>query len=298
MNEQQPWTIGRLLSWTTDYLSGRGSSSPRLDAELLLAEVLKRPRIQLYAAFDEQPDEDARGRFRDLVRRRASGEPVAYLLGRREFYSQDFRVTSDVLIPRPETEHLVVLLLDLARGYQGASDTLEIADVGTGSGILAVTAARHLPKSRVTAIDVSPAALEIAQSNAVEHEVGDRLEWVESDLFAALPEERRWDFIVSNPPYVSTAEMDELPEEVREHEPRLALLGGDDGTAVIRRLIPQAARRLRPGGSLLVEVSPMIAEAVEGLLDAEPALERGPTVKDLARHPRVVQARRIEAPAG
>ncbi|MFW6125330.1 MAG: peptide chain release factor N(5)-glutamine methyltransferase, partial [Pirellulales bacterium] len=276
MSDAQPWTIGRLLSWTTEYLQHRGSDSPRLDAELLLAEALGRPRIQLYAAFEHQPDEPALRRFRELVKRRAGGEPVAYLLGRREFYSLDFRVTPEVLIPRPESEHLVVTLLDLAHrpspGRGPETPEVRIADVGTGSGILAVAVAKHLPAARVTATDVSAAALAVARENAVAHGVDDRVELVESDLFERVPRSARFGFIVSNPPYVSEAELERLPTVVRDHEPAGALLAGERGTEVIERLVPQAAERLRPGGHLLIEVSPMIAAAVEGLLDAEPQL--------------------------
>ena len=240
----EPWTVGRLLQWTTDYLKGHGSESPRLDAEVLLAQALGCQRIELYTTFDELPGDDARAAFRELVRRRAEGTPVAYLVGRREFYSLSFRVTPDVLIPRPETELLVVAALDLAKtkgeGGRGkaeqvasgqwpvaSSSTINnqqssisnpqspiphplIADVGTGSGIIAVCLAKHLPTCRVTAIDISPAALAVAKENAQQHGVAERIEFLESDLFAAVPAERQFDFIVSNPPYVTAAELDGL----------------------------------------------------------------------------------------
>jgi release factor glutamine methyltransferase len=172
------------------------------------------------------------------------------------------------------------------------SPHLLIADVGTGSGIIAVCLAKHLPASRVTAIDISPAALQVAQENAQQHGVADRIEFIESDLFAALPADRQFDFIVSNPPYVTTAEMDKLSVDVRKFEPRLALLAGPRGTEVIERLILQAADRLHPGGHLLMEISPMIHDAVRTLLEADPHFDLGPTIKDLARLPRVVQAKR------
>jgi len=283
------WTVGRLLQWTTDYLKAHGSESPRLDAEVLLAEALNCRRIELYTAFDEVPGEGPRSAFRELVRRRAEGTPVAYLVGRREFYSLSFRVTPDVLIPRPETEVLVVTLLDLARSRL-ADESLAVADVGTGSGIIAICAAKHLPAARVTAIDVSPAALEVARANAAEHGVQDRIEFLESDLFAAVPSERRFDFIVSNPPYVGEAEVPRLPADVRKFEPRAALVAGPRGAEVIVALVPQAAERLHPGGRLLIEVSPMVHDEVRALLAADVRLEIGPTVKDLARLPRVVQA--------
>ncbi len=293
MPDSAPWTIGRLLQWTAEYLKSHGSESPRLDAEVLLAHALGRTRIALYTAFDEVPADDLRSVFRDLVRRRAEGVPVAYLVGYREFYSLRFQVTADVLIPRPETEHLVVALLDLARARPQASH-LEIADVGTGSGIIAICAAKHLPGARVLAIDRSAAALDVARANARSHGVADRVEFAESDLFAGVPPESRFDLIVSNPPYVARAEFDKLAADVRKHEPRHALLAGDRGTEVIECLVPQAVRRLKAGGHLLIEISPMIHDSVCGILRAEPDLVLDSTIKDLARLPRVVQARRAD----
>src|SRR3982751_4332946 len=154
----EPWTIGRLLSWTVEYLGKHGAENPRLDAEVLLAEARGCKRIDLYTAYGEPASDEVRTAFRELVRRRAEGTPVAYLVGRREFYSLDFEVNTDVLIPRPETELLVVALLDHMKNRPANDSTIEIADVGTGSGILAVCAAKYVPNSRVTAIDISPAA--------------------------------------------------------------------------------------------------------------------------------------------
>jgi len=215
MPETERWTIGRLLQWTTEYLKRRSADTPRLDAEVLLAEALGCRRIDLYTAFEECPGEEARAAFRELVRRRAEGAPVAYLVGHREFFSLDFRVTPDVLIPRPETELLVLTLIELARQRPAAAIT--ICDVGTGSGVIAVTAARHLPQSRVTAIDLSPGALEVARGNAQRHGVSERVEMIAGDLLAAIPAERRFDFVVSNPPYVAEHELKTLAPEVREH---------------------------------------------------------------------------------
>lgn len=291
MAQTEAWTVGRLLGWTTDYLKAHGSDTPRLDAEVLLAESLGCERIQLYATFDAVPGDEARTAFRQLVLRRAKGTPVAYLVGHREFYSLSFRVTPDVLIPRPETEFLVMALLDLARS-RPAGNPITICDVGTGSGIIAVSAAKHLPGARVVAIDVSRPALEVARENARSHRVEDRIELVESDLLTRVPAERRFDFVVSNPPYVTRAEMESLAADVRDFEPHAALLAGERGTEVIESLIPQAADHLPPGGHLLIEINPVLHDAVQSLLAADPRFEPGPTVKDLARLPRVVQARR------
>jgi release factor glutamine methyltransferase len=287
-----PWTVGRLLQWTADHFKKHGGDSPRLEAELLLAEAMGCKRIDLYARFDEEPAEGVRTAFRDLVKRRAEGTPVAYLLGHREFYSLEFRVTPDVLIPRPETELLVVALTDLAK-LKPKDTAWLIADIGTGSGILAVCAAKNLAAARVTAVDISPTALAIARENAEKHGVAGRIDFLESDVLAAVPRAKKFDFILSNPPYVSCHEMETLPTEVRKFEPHAALLAGPNGTEVIERLIPQAFERLNAGGYLLVEISPMIDEKVRKLVEAHGGFELLPTIKDLARQPRVVQAKKI-----
>ena len=293
MSEPETWTIGRLLQWTTQFLKDRGADSPRLDAEVLLAHALGCPRIALYTRFEEQPSEAVRASFREAVKQRSKGMPVAYLVGQREFYSLPFRVSPDVLIPRPETEFLLIRLLDLAKQQQPAEgETFTVADVGTGSGILAVCAAKHLPTCRVTAVDTSAAALKVARQNAADHGVAAKIEFVESDLLAGVPANRRFDFIVSNPPYVTTAEMEQLMVDVRKFEPRAALEAGPQGTEVIERLLPQAAERLVLGGWLLLEISPQLNAAVRQLIESDGRFELAPTMKDLAGHARVVSARR------
>ena len=308
-----PWTVGRLLQWTADFLKSHGSDSPRLDAEVLLAESLGCQRIDLYTRFEETPGDAARTAFRELVRRRSEGTPVAYLVGRREFYSLSFKVTPDVLIPRPETELLVVAALDLAKGPGtrgqgsggGGQENLQISkspnlqipnpslcDIGTGSGIIAICLAKHLPGCRATAVDVSRAALDVARENATQHGVAERIEFFESDLLAGVPDDRRFDFIVSNPPYVTEAEFVGLAPDVRKFEPRGALVAGPRGTEVIERLIPQAAERLQPGGYLLIEIGPATHDATVKLLEADGRFEPRPTIKDLAQLPRVVMGRR------
>jgi release factor glutamine methyltransferase len=278
-----------LLQWTTDYLKRHSADNPRLDAEVLLSESLGCQRIELYTAFDQVPADEKLARFRELVRRRAEGTPVAYLVGRREFYSLTFTVTPAVLIPRPETEFVVIAVLDLAKQRSVEVETT-VCDVGTGSGIIAVSVAKHLPGCRVTALDLSADALEVARANAMAHGVDDRIELAESDLMAVVPADRRFDFIVSNPPYVSEAEAEKLPPDVKKYEPRQALVAGPRGTEVIQRLVPQAASRLHPGGHLLIEISPMIHEAVLEILRADDRLEPAATILDLAGLPRVVHA--------
>ena len=295
MSQAESWTIGRLLNWTTKYLGDQGADSPRLDAEVLLAEARGCKRIELYTSFDEVAPENVRTSFRELVRRRAEGMPVAYLVGRREFYSLSFRVTPDVLIPRPETELLVVKLLDLSKAQEGRGDGLQIADVGTGSGIIAVIAAKHLPNGSFTAVDISAAALNVAEANAAEHGVADRIAFIQSDLFTSVPCDLRYDFIASNPPYVASEEIQQLEPTVREYEPRLALEAGPGGTRVIEQLIPQAAERLKPGGWLLMEIGHQQGNKVQQLLSADGRFDDISVLKDLAGLVRVAQARRKQS---
>ena len=294
MTQDQPWTIGRLLGWTADYLKQNGAESPRLDAEILLAEARGCQRIELYTAYDEPASDETRSAFRELVRRRSEGTPVAYLIGRREFYSLNFRVTPDVLIPRPETELLVVAALDRAKQASSPNGNT-IADVGTGSGIIAICLAKNLPTARLTATDISAAALQVAAENVAQHDVADRVELIESDLLAAVSADRRYDIIASNPPYVRADEMDNLPPDVRDHEPRQALLAGPTGTELIERLTDQAAERLVSGGWLLLEISPTIVDAAEAIIEKDDRLDRHGTIKDLAGLPRVIQAQRRTA---
>jgi len=283
------WTVGRLLTWTTEWLASRGSESPRLDAEVLLAFVRGCQRIALYTAFDVPVNDDERARFRGLVKRRGEGEPVAYLVGSKEFFSLPFGVSPAVLIPRPETEGLVIRVLDIC---QSAGEKTRIVDVGTGSGAIAVTLAKRMPLATFVATDISSAALAVARDNATRHGVADRIEFVECDLLDAPAAVGPWDVIVSNPPYVREDEFDALPRDVRLHEPRTALVSGPTGVEVIGRLAAAAAKSLAPGGWLLVEVGPSTATAAEQVIAAHTELVPEPTLKDLAGLPRIVQARR------
>ncbi|MCE9526703.1 MAG: peptide chain release factor N(5)-glutamine methyltransferase [Planctomycetales bacterium] len=292
MTQPETWTVGRLLAWTADYLKKSGSPSARLDAEVLLSAARKCERIALYTAFEEIVLDDVRSTFRDLVKRRAGGTPVAYLVGKKEFYSLSFLVTPDVLIPRPETEHLVVAAVDLLAALPAGSHPL-VADVGTGSGAIAVCLAKHTAHAKIVATDISPAALAVARQNAASHGVSERIDFLETDMLEKAPAERKFDLVVSNPPYIGLNEEATLAPQVRDHEPRVALFAGPDGTEIIARLIPQAAARLKAGGYLLMEVSPLIAAGVSELVQKSNAFEPATILKDLAGLARVVQARRI-----
>jgi release factor glutamine methyltransferase len=284
----QPWTVGRLLTWTTDWLASRGAESARLDAEVLLAHVRGCPRIALYTAFDEPVGDAARARFRELVKRRGAGEPVAYLVGSREFFSLALAVSPAVLVPRPETEGLVVRVIDLCK----AAEAPRIVDVGTGSGAIAVALAKHLPRARLVATDVSPEALAVARANAARHGVAERIEFVACDLLDDPAAAGPWDVIASNPPYVREDEFESLPPDVRLYEPRGALVAGPRGVEVVERLAAAAAERLAAGGWLVVEIGPTVAAEAAAALAGQPGLVAGPTIADLAGLPRIVQARR------
>ena len=282
------WTVGRLLTWTTDWLTTKGSESARLDAEVLLAHVRGCQRILLYTAFDTPVSDAERARFRELVKRRGDGEPVAYHVGSREFCSLPFAVSPAVLVPRPETEGLVVRVIDLCKPLPAA----RIIDVGTGSGAIAVTLAKHLPRARLVATDISPAALAVARENAARHGVAERIEFLECDLLSAPQAAGPWDVIVSNPPYVCDDEFDALPRDVRLHEPKAALVAGPTGVEVVARLAADAVGALATGGWLVVEIGPVVAAAAERALAAVPGLVPGPTLADMAGLPRIVQARK------
>jgi len=289
MSTTETWTVGRLLTWTADFLKQQGSASPRLDAEVLLAHASQCERIELYTAFSDETSDEVRTAFREMVRRRAEGTPVAYLVGYKEFYSQKFEVNPYVLIPRPETEHLVIEAIDRAKELRPDPDakTLRIADVGKGSGIVAITVAKEIPNCTVDAIDVSPAALELAQRNSNNNELGeDRIRFLESDLFQSCEPDSKYDLIVSNPPYISESEYSELDRTVRDFEPKLALVGGNQGSEIIHRLINESRNRLEVGGCLIFEFSPMLAEEISQF--SAPEWSTPTITKDLAGLERIV----------
>jgi release factor glutamine methyltransferase len=289
------WTIAHLLSWTRDYFQRSGVESARLCAEILLAHALQCERIQLYTRFEEIPPEAALARFRDLVKQAATGRPIAYLTGTKEFFSLPFEVSPDVLIPRPETEILVERTIDLVRKSLARGDA--ILDLGTGSGCIAVSLARHLPAARLYASDISEAALVVARQNAARHGVAERIEFRCGDLFDAwaAPGDQPplFDIIACNPPYVAS-DGAPIARNVGDFEPHLALFAGRDGLDVIRRLAAAAPRWLKPGGHLLLEIGFDQAHAVRSLL-AGATWQDMVTYRDGAGHERVVHARRTSA---
>jgi release factor glutamine methyltransferase len=288
--QQQTWTIGRLLDWTARYLAEKGSDFPRLDAEVLLAFALECRRIDLYTRYDEVAPEENRKRFRELVRQRVEGCPVAYLVGRKEFFSLQLRVSPAVLIPRPESEFVVLECLRLAKNMAEP----RVLDIGTGSGNLAIAVAHQHKAARVTAVDLSPEALAVAKANAERHGVVDRIQFLAGDLFSPLAAGERFDFILSNPPYIPHEDMDRLPPGVRDFEPHLALDGGPGGFAVFDRLIAEAKDRLNPGAYLIVEIGALQEQPARQRFAAHPEYELGETIFDGSRHPRVLCARKTK----
>jgi len=292
-------TVRALLRHGIAQLRGAHVPSETLAAELLLLHVVKRDRTWLYTHPEAELAETEALAFQSLLNRRASGVPTQHLTGKQEFWGLEFEVNSDVLIPRPETEHVVEVALDrlalreVRGGRPQKSDGAgwTIADVGTGSGCIAVALARELPKARFYAIDLSPAALTVARRNATRHEVADRISFAVSNLLDALSSPLAFDLIVSNPPYIGRREEPSLPPEVCRHEPELALYGGEEGYELYASLVSQAAKCLKPGGILVLELGHDSLPAVRPLFDA-PQWTSVAVTNDLAGIPRVLAAER------
>ncbi len=284
----EPWSIKRVLAWATDDFKRRGNKTARLDAELLLGEALGFDRIKLIVEAERPLADGELGRYRELIKRRRVGEPIAYILGRREFFALPLVVDKRVLIPRPDTEILVesALLGTHAQHLYG-----RMLDLCTGSGCVAIAFAKARPTWRVTAVDVSPDAASVARENVRRAGVVHNLAVLEGDLFSALPAGSRFELITANPPYIPSADIAGLEADVRDFEPRLALDGGADGLDITRRIIAEAPGYLSPGGLLAMEggfdQAPVVAEllAAAGYTDITRA-------KDLAGIERVVTGRR------
>lgn len=279
------WTVLKILQWTADYFTGKKIAAARLEAELLLAATLGLDRVGLYINFERPLDSAELAAFRQQVQRRAKGEPVQYILGETEFWSLPFTVCPAVLVPRADTEVLVEEAL--ARLNNSGS----VLDVGTGSGAIAIALAHDKPGVQVTALDCSEEALQVARGNAERNGVAERVVCIAGDL-AELPP-GPFAMVVSNPPYIPSADCEQLMPEVRDHEPRLALDGGEDGLTAYRQLVSQASRVLIMGGWLLVEVGIGQADEVAAMFKAAGFVEI--TCRDdYAGIPRVVAGRKID----
>jgi len=265
--------------------------SPRLNAELLLLFVLGRERAYFYAYPERELTADEQSRYDDVVRERARGCPTQYITGHQEFWGLDLLVSPAVLIPRPETEHVVETVLDLVKDYRSKGEgRLGLVDVGTGSGCIALALASELPQTRVYACDISDEALEMARINAARLGLGGKVLFRRSDLLEVYSGEQ-FDFVISNPPYVGEAEADKVQKQVREFEPKIAVFSGQEGMEIYRRLVPQAHERLRPGGWFVTEIGfseeAKVRELLAGWQDVQ-------VTADLQGIPRVVAARKSE----
>lgn len=276
----ETWTPLKLIGWTQDFFAKKGIDAPRLTAELLLGQALSCDRMRLYLDFDKPLSDADLARYRDLVRRRVEGEPTAYLVGRKEFFGHPFRVDARVLVPRPETELLVeAALAALPEGGRAL-------DLCTGSGCIAVSLALGRKGTRVLATDVSEEALALARENAAA--LGAVVELATGDLWSAVHGGERFDVVTANPPYIPTKELAGLSPEVRR-EPCIALDGGEDGLAVLRRIVEGAPARLTPGGTLVVEMHESHEGVLPGLCLAA-GFARAEARRDLAGLPRLVVA--------
>lgn len=280
------WAVLDLVKWTTGYFGKRGIDNPRSEAEVLLAHALGKRRIDLYLNYDQPLTGDELQHFKDLIKRRAGGEPVAYITGRREFWSLDLEVNPAVLIPRPETECLVEAVLPFLESSAGGE--MRILDLGTGSGAIVIALAHACPGHRYLAVDRSLPALATARRNACRHRVDGHIDWLCADWTAALlPARARFDLVASNPPYIPRGDIDGLQPEIRDHEPRTALDGSADGLACLDRIIAAAHLFLNPGGLLALEMGFDQGDAVRQLADTAGRYTDFRIVKDYSRLDRV-----------
>ncbi len=285
MNE--PWTIKKLLDWTTDYFKKYGIEWPHLEAEILLSHSLKIPRIQLYVQFERVLNEDELAEYKKLILRRSKREPIAYITGHQPFMSLDLEVNPSVLVPRPETEKLVEVAIESAKDLPFP----HIADIGTGSGAIAVALAKYLPKAKLIGTDTSKGAIEIAKRNAEKHGVSDRCQFIEGDLFEPLAEYKdRFDMIVSNPPYIKTSEIDTLQPEISKFEPRGALDGGEDGLKYYKQIIGRADEYLKQSGLLIIELGAGQLREVQEIISSSAKYAGTSVKKDLSGLDRVLVA--------
>jgi release factor glutamine methyltransferase len=274
------------ITQAADQLNESARGDARRDAETLLMHVLGRDRAFVYTHPEADLSSSELARYTAVLERRATGEPLQYITGHQEFWGLDLLVSPAVLIPRPETEHVVETALELLREIGSP----RIVDVGTGSGCIALALASELPQARIEAVDISEEALNIAKENAVQLKLADRVAFWRSDLLERyLPDDPSFDMVISNPPYVGEVEADKLQIEVREHEPHCALFGGIEGLDIYRRLIPEAGQVLKPGGWLVVEIGFTQEQAIRDLLSGWKQVR---SVPDLQGIPRVVVARR------
>jgi release factor glutamine methyltransferase len=307
----QKWTIQKLLNWITEYLTEKGIDSPRLSAELILSHVLGLKRIELYTQFDKPVAKEQLDKLHELVKRAGQHEPIAYLTGKIEFYSLELNVTPDCMIPRPETELLVERAIEFLRTCadksqmvtsnlrQAISDKrFAICDLCTGCGCIAIAIAKNFPDARIIATDISDAALAVAAKNIEKHQLSDRIKLLCGDLFDPLVPKldvNKFDLIICNPPYVSTAEFEKLQKNVKDYEPKPALLAGEDGLDIYRQIIEKADQFLKPDGALMLEIGYAQGKKIKELLEQAGYFSQIKIEKDFHNNDRIAIARKQKA---
>ena len=289
----QTWTIQKLLNWVTEYLTSKGIESPRLSSELLLSNVLELKRIDLYTQFDKQVPQDQLDKLHELVKCAGLYEPVAYLTGKTEFYSLELDITSDCMIPRPETELLVQRAIEFLRTRSGVQ---YVCDLCTGSGCIAVAIAKNFPDARITATDISAAALEVADRNIEKHRLKEQVRLLCGDLFEPVIQQldvSHFDLIVCNPPYVSTSEYENLDKNIKDYEPQSALLAGEDGMDVYQKIVEKVDDFLKPGAALMLEIGYAQGPTVRELLEQTGTFGEIKIEKDFHDNDRIVIAKKV-----
>jgi len=286
------WTIQKLLNWTTKHLTDKGVDSPRLSAELLLGHIVGLKRIELYTHFDKPVGKQQLDKLRDLLERASQQEPIAYIIGKTEFYSLELNITADCMIPRPETELLVERAIEFLRKRTGKQF---VCDLCTGSGCIAVAIAKDFPDAEIIATDISDAALSIAAKNVEKYQLNNRIKLLCGDLFAPIVPQLdidRFDLIVCNPPYVSSDEFEKLGKNVKDYEPRSALFAGDDGLDIYRRIIEKVDIFLKPDAALMLEIGYSQGQAVKELLEQAGCFGEITIEKDFHNNDRVAIAKK------
>ncbi|MFA5251886.1 MAG: peptide chain release factor N(5)-glutamine methyltransferase [Phycisphaerae bacterium] len=294
MTTNDIWTIQKLLNWVAEYLKNKGIDSPRLSAELLLSYVLGLKRIELYTQFEKIVTEQQLDRLHDFVERAGKHEPIAYLAGKTEFYSLELEITADCMIPRPETELLVERAIEFLRTHSGKQF---VCDLCTGSGCIAAAIAKNYSDCRIIATDICDAALSVAAKNVEKHGLAERIKLLCGDLFDPIVphlDVEKFDLIVCNPPYISTAEFEKLGKNVKDYEPKLALFAGDEGLDIYRRIIERAGEFLKPDAALMLEIGYNQGQAVRQLLDQANCFNKVTIEKDFHDNDRIVIAKSKE----
>jgi release factor glutamine methyltransferase len=286
------WTIQKLLNWVVEFLTKKGIDSPRLSAELLLSHILGLKRIELYTQFEKIVTKEQLDQLHGLVERASLSEPVAYLVGKTEFYSLELEITPDCMVPRPETELLVERAIEFLRTRSGKQ---LVCDLCTGSGCIAVAITRNYPNCQIIATDICDAALNVATRNIEKHQLKERIKLLCGDLFDPIVPQLdagKFDLIVCNPPYVSSVEFEKLGKNVKDYEPRLALFAGDEGLDIYRRIVEKVGEFLKPDAALMMEIGYNQGQAIRQLLEQIRIFTEITIEKDFHENDRIVIAKK------